>query len=100
MIAVMSHIIGKELINCILSCRYVTISKEGTIESDGYAFNIPCGERMKGGKDNNATRTQQAMGGDGKLPPSGRYIRTSTIVCIVQHGPRVLHMLTCISFYN
>ena len=56
--------------SCLI--RHVTISKEGvTIESDGYAYNIPCGERMKSGKDNNATRSQQAMGGDGKLPPSG-----------------------------
>jgi hypothetical protein len=45
-------------------------SSGAKIESDKYAFNVPCGERMKG-KDSRTTRGQQGMGGDGKLP-SGR----------------------------
>ncbi|KAG1666444.1 hypothetical protein FOA52_015114 [Chlamydomonas sp. UWO 241] len=45
-------------------------SSGAKIESDKYAFNVPCGERMKG-KDSRTTRGQQGVGGDGKLP-SGR----------------------------
>ena len=57
--------------------RFVTLTKGEAIESDDYAFNIPCGERMRSGKDSKATRSQQAMGGDGKLPPSGFVLRNN-----------------------
>ena len=38
------------------------------IESDGYAFNVPCGERMKGAGGDRNVRGQQATGADGHLP--------------------------------
>ena len=48
---------------------YVTLpSAADKIESDGYAFNVPCGERMKGVGGDRHVRGQQATGADGHLP--------------------------------
>lgn len=49
------------------ACSYVTLNREGVIESDGYAFNDVCGERLQG-KDSKTARSLQGVGGDGRLP--------------------------------
>ncbi|GAX83392.1 hypothetical protein CEUSTIGMA_g10817.t1 [Chlamydomonas eustigma] len=55
---------------------YVTFSKGTLVDSDGYAYNVPCGERMKSAGDTNQARSQQAVGGDGRMP-SGYVLRNN-----------------------
>lgn len=45
----------------------MTLNREGAIDSDSYAFNDVCGERLQG-KDSKTARGLQGVGGDGRLP--------------------------------
>ena len=56
------------------ACSYVTLNREGVIDSDSYAFNDVCGERLQG-KDSKTARGLQGVGGVGTATNGIRVLR-------------------------